>query len=90
MTGRGRKVLTACRGRTPSEQMGVEHLSIAEVELAEAVAYYNEQSEGLGYEFAAGARFRARAGSTPNSCRYLATVRRAMWMPREAIIRHSS
>jgi len=33
--------------------MKVEILSSAEAELAEAVSYYNEQSEGLGYEFAA-------------------------------------
>ena len=33
--------------------MKVEILSPAEAELADAVSYYNEQSEGLGYEFAA-------------------------------------
>jgi plasmid stabilization system protein ParE len=33
--------------------MKVEILSAAEAELADAVAYYNGQSEGLGYEFAA-------------------------------------
>ena len=33
--------------------MNVEILSAAEDELREAVAYYNEQSEGLGFEFAA-------------------------------------
>ncbi len=33
--------------------MRVEILSAAEAELAEAVSYYNEQSEGLGYDFAA-------------------------------------
>ena len=33
--------------------MKVEILAIAEAELAEAVSYYNEQSEGLGYELAA-------------------------------------
>jgi plasmid stabilization system protein ParE len=32
--------------------MRVEFLSAAEDELGGAVAYYNEQSEGLGYEFA--------------------------------------
>lgn len=32
--------------------MRVEFLSIAEGEFAQAVDYYNEQSEGLGYEFA--------------------------------------
>lgn len=33
--------------------MKVEILASAEAELAEAVSYYNEQSEGLGYELAA-------------------------------------
>ncbi len=33
--------------------MKVEILAAAEAELAEAVSYYNEQSEGLGYELAA-------------------------------------
>jgi plasmid stabilization system protein ParE len=33
--------------------MKVEILAVAEAELAEAVSYYNAQSEGLGYEFAA-------------------------------------
>lgn len=33
--------------------MKVEFLSIAEAELTAAVAHYNEESEGLGYEFAA-------------------------------------
>ena len=33
--------------------MKVEFLSIAELEFANAVEYYNEQSEGLGYKFAA-------------------------------------
>ncbi len=33
--------------------MTVEFLPAAESELAEAVLYYNLQSEGLGYEFAA-------------------------------------
>ena len=33
--------------------MRVEFLSAAEAELADAVSYYNGQSEGLGYEFAA-------------------------------------
>ena len=33
--------------------MKVEFLAAAESELAGAVAWYNEQSEGLGYEFAA-------------------------------------
>jgi len=33
--------------------MNVEFLPPAVAELAEAVAYYNDQSEGLGYEFAA-------------------------------------
>ena len=33
--------------------MKTEFLAAAEAELAEAVAYYNEQSEGLCYEFAA-------------------------------------
>ena len=32
--------------------MNVEFLSIAEEEFADAVNYYNNQSEGLGYEFA--------------------------------------
>ncbi len=32
--------------------MKVEFLKIAEIELAEAVSYLNEQSEGLGFEFA--------------------------------------
>ena len=31
-------------------------LSCAEAEISEAVAYYNEQSPGLGYEFAAEAK----------------------------------
>jgi len=33
--------------------MNVEFLDIAETELVKAISYYNEQSEGLGYEFAA-------------------------------------
>lgn len=33
--------------------MLVEFLKVAESEFVEAVDYYNEQSEGLGYEFAA-------------------------------------
>jgi len=33
--------------------MNVEILETAEAELAEAVAFYNGESEGLGYEFAA-------------------------------------
>jgi plasmid stabilization system protein ParE len=33
--------------------MRVELLSAAEAELVEAVSYYNAQSEGLGFEFAA-------------------------------------
>lgn len=33
--------------------MKVEILAAAETDLADAVSYYNEQSEGLGYEFAA-------------------------------------
>ena len=33
--------------------MKVEMLAAAEMELTEAVSYYNEQGEGLGYEFAA-------------------------------------
>jgi len=33
--------------------MNVSFLGPAEAELVDAVAYYNQQSEGLGYEFAA-------------------------------------
>jgi plasmid stabilization system protein ParE len=33
--------------------MSVRFLDPAEAELREAIAYYNDQSEGLGYEFAA-------------------------------------
>jgi hypothetical protein len=33
--------------------MKVEFLEVAEVELAEAISYFNDQSEGLGFEFAA-------------------------------------
>ena len=33
--------------------MNVDFLRPAEAEFLEAVAYYNQQSEGLGYEFAA-------------------------------------
>lgn len=33
--------------------MKVEFLAAAEADLADAVSYYNEQSEGLGYEFTA-------------------------------------
>lgn len=32
---------------------GVDILAAAEAELSEAIAWYNEQSEGLGFEFAA-------------------------------------
>jgi toxin ParE1/3/4 len=34
--------------------MKIEILSIAESEFTETVNYYNNQSEGLGYEFATG------------------------------------
>ena len=33
--------------------MKIEFLSTAEEELTEAINYYNQQSEGLGFEFAA-------------------------------------
>ena len=33
--------------------MKIEFLSIAELELVDAVEYYNQQSEGLGFELAA-------------------------------------
>jgi hypothetical protein len=33
--------------------MKIEFLDTAEAELAEAVGFYNGESEGLGYEFAA-------------------------------------
>lgn len=33
--------------------MKVEFLSVAELEFAEAVEYYNHESEGLGFKFAA-------------------------------------
>jgi hypothetical protein len=33
--------------------MRVEFLAAAEMEFSEAVSFYNEQSEGLGFEFAA-------------------------------------
>jgi len=33
--------------------MNIEFLDIAEAELAQSVAFYNGESEGLGYEFAA-------------------------------------
>lgn len=33
--------------------MKVKFLKIAEIELTEAISYFNEQSEGLGFEFAA-------------------------------------
>ncbi|MBT9171027.1 MAG: hypothetical protein DDT18_01384 [Actinobacteria bacterium] len=33
--------------------MKVEFLDVAEAEFTEVIAYYNQQSEGLGYEFAA-------------------------------------
>jgi plasmid stabilization system protein ParE len=33
--------------------MRVEFLDVAEAELAEAISYLNDQSEGLGFEFAA-------------------------------------
>ncbi len=33
--------------------MKAEILAAAEADLSDAVSYYNEQSEGLGYEFAA-------------------------------------
>ncbi|MBI2300110.1 MAG: type II toxin-antitoxin system RelE/ParE family toxin [Armatimonadetes bacterium] len=36
--------------------MTIRLLAVAEVELEEAVDYYNSQSEGLGYEFAAEVR----------------------------------
>jgi len=32
--------------------MQINFLSVAEQEFIEAIAYYNNQSEGLGYEFA--------------------------------------
>ncbi|MFW0860299.1 MAG: type II toxin-antitoxin system RelE/ParE family toxin [Dehalococcoidia bacterium] len=36
--------------------MNIEFLDVAEAEFTEAIAYYNQQSEGLGYEFAAEVR----------------------------------
>jgi plasmid stabilization system protein ParE len=36
--------------------MRIEFLDPAQSELVEAIAYYNEQSEGLGYRFAAEVR----------------------------------
>jgi hypothetical protein len=33
--------------------MEIVFLPVAKVELADAISYYNSQSEGLGYEFAA-------------------------------------
>lgn len=33
--------------------MNVQFLDVAEGEFTKAVRYYNQQSEGLGYEFAA-------------------------------------
>jgi len=33
--------------------MDIKYVAPAEAELLDAVAYYNSQSEGLGYEFAA-------------------------------------
>ncbi|MCB4790600.1 MAG: type II toxin-antitoxin system RelE/ParE family toxin [Elusimicrobia bacterium] len=33
--------------------MEIKFLEIAEIEFKDACAYYNQQSEGLGYEFAA-------------------------------------
>ena len=36
--------------------MKVEFLDVAEAEFVEAITYYNQQSEGLGYEFAAEVR----------------------------------
>ncbi len=35
------------------EITGVDFLASAEAELVEAIAWYNDQSEGLGFEFAA-------------------------------------
>ena len=36
--------------------MKVKFLSVAKVEFEETVVYYNQQSEGLGFEFAAEGR----------------------------------
>ena len=36
--------------------MKVKFLSVAEVEFEETVVYYNQESEGLGFEFAAEVR----------------------------------
>ena len=33
--------------------MNVQFLDVAEFELSQAIFYYNDQSEGLGFEFAA-------------------------------------
>ena len=33
--------------------MKIDFLDVAEAEFTEAIAYYNQQNEGLGYEFAA-------------------------------------
>jgi len=57
--------------------MNVEFLSTAEAELAEAIVYYNGQSEGLGYELAAEVRATiARIVQFPGAWRHLSPATR--------------
>ncbi len=62
--------------------MNIRILSCAEQELAEAVDYYNEQSPGLGYEFAAEVKAALdRIASFPRSLAQILPTHQKMHYP---------
>lgn len=63
--------------------MKVDFLAVAEAELAAAVAHYNQESEGLGYEFAA--EVRDPREDIPSSGRMAKAVAAYATLPDQAI-----